>query len=125
MKRNGDVRICMDLTPLNKAAKREIHPMVSVNENIAKLQGSTVLYETRCKFWVLAITPYEESCLLTAFVIPFWQYCFSHLPFGISSAPEIFQRTMSIILEELEGVVTHMDDILIYGVTQGIHDQLV
>ena len=34
-KPNRRVRICVDLTPLNKAVKREIHPMSSVDENLA------------------------------------------------------------------------------------------
>ena len=125
MKRNGDVRICVDLTPLNKAVKREIHPMASVDENLAKLRGSTVFtkLDANSGFWQLPLD--EESRLLTTFVTPFGRYCFNRLPFGISSAPEIFQRTMSIILEGLEGVVSHMDDILIHGPTQGIHDQRV
>ena len=39
---NGKVRICVDLTPLNKAVQREIHPMATVDENLAKVKGSQV-----------------------------------------------------------------------------------
>ena len=115
LKHNGDMGICVDLTPLNKAVKREIHPMASVDENLFKLQGSTVFtkLDANSEFWQLPL------------VTPFGQYCFNCLPFGINSAPEIFQRTMSIILEGLEGVVSHMEDILIHGPMQGIHDQHV
>ena len=54
--------------------------------------------------------------------LPFGHYCFRRLPFGIISAPEHFQRRMSEILADLEGVVGLMDDILIYGETQEQHD---
>ena len=41
-------------------------------------------------------------------------FVFNKLPFGISSAPEIFQRRMND-LSGLPGVLCHVDDILIYG----------
>ena len=39
-KPSGDVRICVDLTPLNKCVKREVHPMYSVNENKRKYMAA-------------------------------------------------------------------------------------
>lgn len=43
--------------------------------------------------------------------------------FGISSSPEHFQKRMSRILEGLEGVPCQMDDVLIWGATEGEHDE--
>ena len=48
-------------------------------------------------------------------------FCFHRLPFGISPAPEHFQRQMSDILTALSGVVCMMDDILVFGSTQEEH----
>lgn len=45
------------------------------------------------------------------------------MPFGISAAPEFFQRQMSKILEGLEGVACKMDDILVFGRDEGKHDE--
>jgi len=45
------------------------------------------------------------------------------LPFGISSAPEQFQKSMQRILEDLPGVECQMNDIIVYGVNQGEHDE--
>ena len=45
---------------------------------------------------------------------PFGCYCFNKLLFGISSAPEHFQRRMNEILSGLDGVVCQIDDILVF-----------
>ena len=46
---------------------------------------------------------------------PFGRYFFRHLPFGISLAPEVFQRTMENIFGDIEGVECYMDDILVHA----------
>ena len=53
------------------------------------------------------------------------RYCFNKLPFGISSAPEHFQKRMSHILHGMEGVLCQTDDILIFGKDQEEHDDRV
>lgn len=42
--------------------------------------------------------------------------------FGISCAPELFQKVMDTIVAGLEGVVVYLDDILIFGSSQKEHD---
>ena len=120
-KPNGNVRLCVDLTQLNKAVQREIHPMPSVDESLAKLGKSRYFtkLDANSGFWQLPLD--EESKLLTTFVTPFGRYCFNRLPFGISSAPEIFQRTMSEILKDVDGVICQMDDILVHEADQEEH----
>ena len=97
--------------------------MFSVDESLAKLGQSKIFSKLTAKsgFWQIPLCP--ESRLLTTFTIPFGHFCFNWLPFGISSAREIFQRTMSQILIDLEGVICHMDDILIHAPEQVTHDQ--
>ena len=123
LKPNGKVRICVDLTKLNKAVQREVHPMPSVDESLARLENSRIFskLDANSGFWQIPLD--EESRLLTTFVTPFGRYCFNRLPFGISSAPEIFQRTLSGILEDLNGTICQMDDILVHGVDQSVHDR--
>jgi hypothetical protein len=125
IKPTGKIRICVDLTALNKAVKREIYPMKTVQENLAKLANGKIFskLDANSGFWQIPL--HEDSKLLTTFITPFGRFAFNRLPFGITSAPEIFQRTMSTILQGLEGVVCHMDDILILGATQQEHDSRV
>ena len=98
-KKNGSVRICVDLTQLNRSVRREVHPMASVDESLAKLGGSSVYskLDANSGLWQLPLD--EASQRLTTFITPFGRYCFNRLPFGITSALEVFQRAMPHILE--------------------------
>ena len=126
-KLNGRIRICIDLTLLNRAVRREVHPMRSVDENLAKLGGSVIYskLDGNSGFWQIPLD--DESKLLTTFISPFGRFCFNRLPFGISSAPEIYQRMMSSVLQGLEGegVICHMDDVLIHGHSEAEHNERV
>ena len=47
---------------------------------------------------------------------------FKGLPFGISSAQDVFQAVMSEMFEDIEGVEVVVDDLLIWGTTEEEHD---
>ena len=122
-KQSGKVRICVDLKPLNESVMREIHPLPSVDTTLARLAGAKVFskLDHNSGFWQVPLS--EESRLLTTFLTPWGRYAFNKLPFGISSAPEHFQRKMSALLSDIEGVEVHIDDILVHGPTTEVHDQ--
>ena len=44
------------------------------------------------------------------------------MPFGISSAPEVWQRTVHELVEDLEGVEVIADDFLIAGFGNTDHE---
>ena len=48
---------------------------------------------------------------------------YTRLPFGIASAPAIFQRTMETILQGVKHVQCYIDDILITGSNEEKHLQ--
>lgn len=122
-KANSKVRICVDLTRLNESVKRERHPLPAVDQTLAQLSGAKVFtkLDANSGFWQIPLSP--ESALLTTFITPFGRYHFRRLPFGISSAPEHFQRRMSEALSGLSGTVCLMDDILVHGTTREEHDE--
>ena len=45
-------------------------------------------------------------------------YCYTRLPFGVASAPAIFQRAMDSILQGIPQVLCYLDDILITGASK-------
>jgi len=67
----------------------------------------------------------KESRLLTTFIAPYGQFCFSKLSFGISSAPEVFQRQMNNILSGLPDALCHVDEILVFGATPSEHGDIL
>ena len=122
-KKNGKVRICGDFIQLNKAVQRENHPMPTTEQTLAKLTGAKIVskLDANSGFWQRKLSP--KSKLLTTFITPWGRYCYKRLPFGISSAPEHFQKTMQYILAGLEGVECQMDDILVFGNSYEQHDE--
>ena len=94
-KANGKVRICVDLTNLRESILREFHPLPSVDHTLAQQSVATVLskLDANSGFWQIGLSP--ESAKLTTFITPFGRFCFNRLPFGISSAPEHFQKRIS------------------------------
>ncbi|UYV82781.1 K02A2.6-like, partial [Cordylochernes scorpioides] len=120
---SNDLRTCVDLKALNKFVKREHYPIPSVEYTLAQMGGAKLfsILDANSGFW--QIPPSEESSSLTTFLTPFGRYRFKRLHFGISSAPEVFQRKMSYLLESQSGVNCHMDDIVIWGATQEEHDE--
>ena len=114
---NGKVRICVDLSKLNESVKRERHPLPVVEQTLAQSAGAKLFMklDANSEFWQIPLA--LASSLLTTFITPFGSYRCNRLLFGISSAPEHFQRRMSEALTGLAGTVCMMDDILIHGAT--------
>ena len=104
----------VNLKMLNKAVKREKYVLPTIDDILPKLTGANVfsLLDAASGFWQIPLD--TETAKLTTFITPFGRYYFNRLPFGITSAPEIFQREMTELLKDHEGVAIYIDDILIY-----------
>ena len=48
-------------------------------------------------------------------------YQYTRLPFGVASAPAIFQRLMDRILQGIPRVICYIDDILVTGASEADH----
>ena len=112
-------RGCSDL---NESVLRETQPIPKVDDTLAQLAGAVVFskLDANSGFWQIPLA--KESRKLTTFITPFGRYSFNKLPFGISSAPELFQKRMSHLLQGLSGNVCLMDDVLVFGANQAEHD---
>lgn len=122
-KKNGDLRVCLDPRPLNRAIRRAHYPLPTLTDIATKLQGARFFskLDARSGFWMVEID--DESADLCTFGTPFGRYQFTRLPYGINSASEIFHSKVRQLLEELEGVDSFIDDIIVWASTKEEHDK--
>nr|CAI5851190.1 unnamed protein product [Callosobruchus analis] len=117
------LRICIDPKPLNKYILREHFQIPTNSDIISRLTGSSIFSVIDMKegFWQLQLDDYSAD--LCVFNSPFGRFRFNRLPFGISSAPEIFQKKIFEIFGDIPGVQVYFDDIIIFGKDENSHDK--
>ena len=91
-KKSGAVRISVDLKPLNESVLCKVCPISTADETLVQLAGATFFrkLDANSGFWQRPLT--KELRPFTTFKMPFSHFCFNKLPFGFSSAPELFQK---------------------------------
>ena len=109
------VRICIDLRDLNRAIRQEHYQLPTIDEVASHLTGAKKFTLCDAKDGFHQILLDDASSYLTTFNTPFGRYRWARMPFGISSAPEVWQRRMHEFVEDLEGVEVIADDFLIAG----------
>ncbi len=97
----------------NKCAKWAVIPQsTTCSQNYQRHDFSVV--DAKNGFWHIQLD--TDSSFLTTFGTPWGRYRWTRMPFGISPAPEKFQRRLDNALGGLKGVLPIFYDILIYGV---------
>jgi len=122
-KPNNKVRMCGDFkVTLNPAIAEVSTPLLNVEDLLSEIGGSQYFTKLDLEGAYLQLKIDEFSRPLTTINTPWGLYQYHRLPFGIKSAPSIFQNTMQKIMTGLPGVLIYLDDILIHGVTKEDHD---
>ncbi|KAK7584247.1 hypothetical protein V9T40_008790 [Parthenolecanium corni] len=118
MRKGGKIKIGIDPYELNKNLKRHHHPLKTVEEIAATIKNSKFFTVLDCYkgYWQIPLTKRTQDYL--TFSTPWGRYSCLRLPYGIASAPEIFQRIMSSLFQDLPYVEISMDDILIHACTE-------
>ena len=114
-KKDGKIRICLDPKDLNMAIQREHYPLPTIEEIATRLHGAKVftVLDAWNGFWHVPLD--DASSFLTTFSTPFGRYRWRRMPFGISSAPEVFQRRMHEVIKGLQGVEVVADNSVVVG----------
>ena len=116
-------RVCIDPSQtVNKVILRPIHQMPTLNEQLHKLCNAKCFSMLDVREGFLHIPLDEESSLMTTMHTSYGQYRWLRLLFGITSAPEEFQKRLLAALEGLEGIICIVDDIFVFG--EGDNQQL-
>ena len=121
-KPDGSIRLCDDYkTTLNPQLEVDQFPVPTPEDLLATLAGGqsfTKLDMSRAYQQVL-LEP--SSRKYTTINTHKGLYQYSRLPFGVVSAPAIFQQIMEKLLHGITGVVVYIDDILVTGRTEEEH----
>lgn len=117
-KKNGDTRVCTDCTPANDVTNELGWPLPRLQDLRHRLQGNKWLARLDLRNAFFRIHVPKHYRYLTAFRCDGTIYWFVRMPFGLKTAPEVFQRMMDHILaKHWKYAYWYIDDILVWGPT--------
>ena len=117
-KKDGSLRMAIDYRmTANKALIANSYPLPNIDEVLSSMQGSSVFSCLDLKSGYYQIAVAEEDKAKTAFVCHKGLFEFNVMPFGLSSAPPIFQELMDKVLGPVKNVhaIAYLDDIVLYS----------
>ena len=121
-KRDGGVRLCGDYkVTVNPVLDIDQYPIPNPDDIFASLAGGQLFTTLDLSHAYNQLLLDEDSRKCVTINTHKGLYQYTRLPFGIASAPAVFQRTMDTILQGVEGVACYIDDIIITGRTLAEH----
>ncbi|XP_027869143.1 uncharacterized protein K02A2.6-like [Xiphophorus couchianus] len=121
LKRDASIRLCGDYkVSVNQALEADAYPLPRLEELLATLRGRKYFSKIDLAAAYQQVLLNEDSKKYTTINTHKGLFVYNRLPFGISTAPSIFQRIMENIMEGLP-VVVYLDDLLITGCSKAEH----
>jgi len=116
-KKDGSLRFCVDYRNLNSVTVADTYPLPRIDELVDELRDTQVfsLLDSRSAYWSVAVEPSDKP--KTAFSDGYRLFQFRRMPFGLSTAPTTFQRTMNVVLSPVLGrhTLAYLDDVVVYS----------
>ncbi|KAL5481508.1 hypothetical protein EMCRGX_G021682 [Ephydatia muelleri] len=122
VKCDGSIRLCGDYKlTVNRVANLECYPLPRIDDLLASLGKGKIVSKLDLANAYLQLALEDESKKYVTITTHKGLYRYNRLPFGVASAPAIFQRTMENLLRDISNVVVYLDDILVSGSTEAEH----
>ena len=126
VKGDGSIRLCGDYKlTVNRVASLEKYPLPRIEDLISSLGKGKVFTKLDLANAYLQIELEQESKKYVTISTHKGLFQYNRLPFGVASAPAIFQHTMENILQGIPAVLVYLDDILVAGSSESEHLQLL
>lgn len=116
-KKDGTLRMCVDLRRVNSLTVRDIYPMPHIDDLLTYFSGKQYFSTIDLNQGYMQIELTSRAIPKTAVVTQSSKWEFVRMPFGLVNAPSTFQRTMDIILADLKykQCLVYLDDIIVFG----------
>lgn len=116
-KKTGELRLVIDYRQLNAKTVKDAYPLPHLDDLLGSMAGAQVFstLDAASGYWQIPLA--QEAIELSGFVTKYGTFEFTVMPFGLTSAPVCFQRTMTSILGPFIGkfVFVFIDDIIIFS----------
>ena len=123
-KADGSVRLCGDFkVTINPLLKVDQYPLPKAEDLFTTLAGGQRFTKLNLSQAYLQLELHPDSMRYCTINTPRGLYQYTRLPFGIASAPALFQRVMDTILQGVPGAICYIDDILVTGQMEAEHIQ--
>ena len=120
------VRICGDFKlTVNRASKLDRYPIPRIEDLFAQISGGQVFSQLDLSQAYQQLPLDQASKEYVVINTQKGLFRYNRLPYGVSSAPGIFQRTMENLLQGIPHMVVYLDDILIAGPTPDEHVKIL
>ena len=124
-KRNGQIRLCVDLRQVNRAVVTDGYPILHMEEILHRLQGSKVYSVIDLKDAYHQVNLHPDSREMATFITHEGLFRYTRCPFGLASSRPAFKKSMCDMLKRDRGVEVYLDDIVVHGRSKEEHDRRV
>jgi len=114
-KNNGQWRMCIDFTNLNKACRKDEYPLPRIDTLVDAAAGSEMLSMLDCFSGYHQIFMNKTDEEKTSFTTPFGTYCYVRMPEGLCNAGCTFNRMIKKVLGDKLGrnASAYVDDVVV------------
>ena len=121
-KRDGSLRICGDFkVTVNPHLNIDVYPLPKIEDLFANLAGGKCFTTIDLAHAYQQMLVEEDSRKYLVINTHKGLFRYNRLPFGVSSAPALFQKAIEQVLQGLPGVQAYLDDILVTGKNDDEH----
>lgn len=125
IKKSGEIRLCAGFraSSLNDSLIINRHPIPRIEDLFNTLQKGKTFSKIDLSQAYQQVCLDEQSKKLCTISTTKGLFMYNRVPYGVASAPGIFQKIMETILAGIPGVVCFLDDILITGENNEVHTE--
>ena len=121
-KPDNSIRICGDYTvTINQATRVDKYPIPRIEDLYTTLAGGEKFTELDLRNAYIQMQLDEQAKQYVTINSHRGLYTYNRLPFGLNSAPAVFQRVVDNLIKNITHTTVYLDDVLVTGLTEAEH----